>query len=227
MCQSAYFLRCTSWYYDYTQGTPCVYCTSTRVLAWSVFTALDTVQIHIALSPPRRFYFVSNAALLDILSNGNDPPKIQVMKCPPRMLHGILSAVGSAAAICTACVLQYDSLLFVGVTLPFSPQHANFCGHKSVEICSRRTTFPYITAMRTTNLITIAVPPSQPHLGSVFDGIGCLEFSPVEETVESTAPALDGVGAPNDAEARKRYICICVYTVFIEGCKIWLCILEC
>lgn len=24
-----------------------------------------------------RFYFVSNAALLDILSNGNDPPKIQ------------------------------------------------------------------------------------------------------------------------------------------------------
>ncbi|CAM9120279.1 unnamed protein product [Sphacelaria rigidula] len=66
-----------------------------------------------------RFYFVSNAALLDILSNGNDPPKIQ------------------------------------------------------------------------------------PHLGSVFDGIGCLEFSPVEETVESTAPALDGVGAPNDAEARK------------------------
>lgn len=34
--------------------------------------------------PPRprlfwaRFYFVSNAALLDILSNGNDPPKIQV-----------------------------------------------------------------------------------------------------------------------------------------------------
>lgn len=30
-----------------------------------------------SLSCSTRFYFVSNAALLDILSNGNDPPKIQ------------------------------------------------------------------------------------------------------------------------------------------------------
>lgn len=67
-----------------------------------------------------RFYFVSNAALLDILSNGNDPPKIQ------------------------------------------------------------------------------------PHLGSVFDGIGCLEFSVPDESVDTSA-APDGAGDdPSIAESRKR-----------------------
>jgi dynein heavy chain, axonemal len=31
-----------------------------------------------------RFYFVSNVALLDILSNGNNPPRIMVRLASPR-----------------------------------------------------------------------------------------------------------------------------------------------
>lgn len=47
-------------------------------------------------------------------------------------------------------------------------------------------------------------PKIQPHLGSVFDGIGCLEFSPPDESVDLSVAA-DGAGDdPSLAESRKR-----------------------
>lgn len=47
-------------------------------------------------------------------------------------------------------------------------------------------------------------PKIQPHLGSVFDGIGCLEFSAPDESVDLSVAAEDAGDDPSLAESRKR-----------------------
>lgn len=47
-------------------------------------------------------------------------------------------------------------------------------------------------------------PKIQPHLGSVFDGIGSLEFSALDESIEPS-PTPENNEDPSLAESRKRY----------------------